>query len=185
VKRFTTLCIIVLCFSPSCEKVRDLTANTSKPKHPIQPASEWKGTAITELSEADYETFPYKAGRVVIIDFYADWCGPCRQLAPILDSIALEHKGKVLVGKVNIDKLPNLASKEGVNGIPDVRIYREGKLAEKFRGCPPESEVRRMVQAQVQGLPDLPAATNNAPAKNQKALTPMSKDWLPPGMQRR
>ncbi len=172
---------------PACEKIKNLAGSVGKATPVNEPASAWSGPLVSEIEESAYEKFPYKSGRVVIIDFYADWCGPCRQLGPILDSIAPEHGGKVLVGRVNVDKLKQIAAKEGVNGIPDVRIYREGKLVDQFVGCPDESEVRRRIKAQTEGLPELPAANEaTGKAKREEPVAkPMSKDWMPPGLKRR
>jgi putative thioredoxin len=126
-------------------------------------------------------------GRVVIVDFHAEWCGPCRQLGPILEKIANEKQGLVLVGKVNVDHNKQLAADEGVRGIPDVRIYRDGKLVDKFVGLPSEGDVRQRIESQLKGLPPIaPAAAESTKSKTAEPVTtPMSKDWLPDGMKRR
>ena len=71
---------------------------------------------------------------VVLVDFYADWCGPCRKLKPTVHAIADEYSGKVGVLAVNVDKNKDLASHHGVSGIPDVRIFRAGEQAEQIVG---------------------------------------------------
>ena len=109
----------------------------------------------------------------------ADRCPPCRKLSLILDKVVLEHQGKVLVGRINVDKSSKLAASEGASSIPDVRIYREGKLVDKFVGCPEENDVRERIAAQVKGLPELPKKAGDSVTK------PMAKDWVPSGLKRR
>ena len=111
-------------------------------------------------------------GKVVVIDFYADWCGPCRKLGPILDQIASEHGGKILVGKVNVDQNRELASSEGVRGIPDVRIFRDGREVDRFVGLPGESEVRRRLEVHLKGLPEHRATSRGGATRNAAAKHP-------------
>lgn len=123
----------------------------------------------------------------MLVDFHADWCGPCRKLSPILEKIVQEHEGLVLVGKVNVDLNKELAAKEGVSEIPDVRVYRDGKQIAKFVGAPSENKLRQQINEYVKGLPPITASTTNggSPSQPGSVITPMSKDWLPPGMSRR
>lgn len=181
---FPLLAIAALGVLSSCEKVKDLAGRIGKPSAPAAP---FAGPLVSEISESDFDSFVAQPGRVVIVDFYADWCGPCRQLAPILDQIATEKRGTVLVGKVNVDKSGALAARHGVQGIPDVRIFRDGKQVDQFVGLPGESVVRSKIEALAKGLQaPPPAAAGAGKAEAGKPLAqPMSKDWLPPGMQRR
>lgn len=71
---------------------------------------------------------------VAVIDFYADWCGPCKMMAPVFDDFANEVAGKVVTGKVNVDNHPELAQKYGVVSIPTLVVLRNGELAKKFVG---------------------------------------------------
>lgn len=171
----------------SCDKARDLVRKVGKQQGPTTAAQPYTGPLVTEITDGEFDTFSKQPGRVALIDFHADWCGPCRQLGPILDKIASENNGLVLVGKVNVDKSPALAAKHGVQGIPDVRIFREGKQVDRFVGLPAEAEVRQRVEKQLKDLPPVPAeAVSPAKSETAKPTTqPMSKDWLPPGMQRR
>jgi thioredoxin len=149
-------------------------------------ASSGSGSWVSNIPQGGYDSFRLQPGKVVVIDFYADWCGPCRQLSPILEKIASEHGGKILIGKVNVDEYREIAAKEGVQGIPDVRIFRDGSQVDRFVGMPDESEVRRRLEVHLIGLPQpTPAADGTKPDKSQQAPQPMSKDWLPPGMHRR
>ena len=83
------------------------------------------------------------AKRVVLVDFYADWCGPCRKLAPTIKALAREYKGRAAVVKVNVDQGAALAHAYGIRGIPTVIIFRDGEETERLIGCRPESHYRR------------------------------------------
>ena len=183
---FFLFAVVVLGFLPSCDKARDLAQKLGK-KPTSATAAPYTGSLVSEITKDEFDTFSKQTGRVVLIDFYADWCGPCRKLGPILDKLTEEKNGLVLVGKVNVDKSPSLASANGVQGIPDVRIFRDGKQVDRFVGLPGEAEVRRRIEKQLEGLPQIPAeAVDPAKPKTAEPTTqPMSKDWLPPGMQRR
>jgi thioredoxin len=181
------LLLVVFCGLTSCDKARDIVGRFSKkPAVPEAPAIPYSGPVVTSLTQGEYDSFRSQSGKVVVIDFYADWCGPCRKLGPILEKIASEQDGKILIGKINVDQNRELAAKERVEGIPDVRIFRDAREVDRFVGLPPESEVRRRLESHLTGLPErTPAAGEAKPAAPQPTTQPMSKDWLPPGMQRR
>lgn len=174
-----TLCC---CGLVSCEKARDLLSRVAK--KPQTAATPHSGALVTEIQEGGYDSFRLQSGKVAVVDFYADWCGPCRKLGPILEQIANEHGGKIVIGKVNVDQHRSLASSERVRGIPDVRIFRNGREVDRFVGLPAQSEVRRRLEVHLTGL-EAPATGTEQPAASQPSTRPMSKDWLPPGMQRR
>ena len=183
---FFLFAVVVLGFLPSCDKARDLAKKLGK-KPTTATAAPYTGSLVSQITKDEFDTFSKQTGRVALIDFYADWCGPCRKLGPILDKLTEEKNGLVLVGKVNVDKSPSLASANGVQGIPDVRIFRDGKQVDRFVGLPGEAEVRRRIEKQLEGLPQITAETVDPtkPKTAEPTTQPMSKDWLPPGMQRR
>jgi thioredoxin 1 len=94
------------------------------------------------VTDAAFEKTILQATLPVIVDFWAPWCGPCKAIAPILDKIAKEYSGKVLVAKVNTDENPEYAMKYGVQGIPTMLFMTGGKLIHKSVGALPEASIR-------------------------------------------
>ena len=82
----------------------------------------------------------------VLIDFYADWCGPCRMMGPVVEELAREYDGKVKVGKVNIDEQPELAEKYGVMSIPYFALIKNGSLVSDELGAVPKDRLARKLQ---------------------------------------
>ena len=85
----------------------------------------------------------------VLVDFWAEWCGPCKMIAPALEEIALEYKGRVTVAKVNIDDNPMSPNTYGVRGIPTMILFKDGKPAATKVGAAPKSELKRWVASQL------------------------------------
>lgn len=100
---------------------------------------------ITQLAEDSFDGFIREPGGLVMVDFHADWCGPCHQLAPTVARLASDFQGTLRVGKLDVDDAPGLTSRLGVEAIPELRFYRDGKLLARRTGVVPEAELREWI----------------------------------------
>jgi thioredoxin 1 len=89
---------------------------------------------VIKLNEANFAEQVVQSSTPVLVDFWAEWCGPCKMLAPVLDELAGEYEGKVKVGKLNIDECPNVANEYGIRAIPTLLIFKDGQVAEQVVG---------------------------------------------------
>lgn len=93
-------------------------------------------------SNFDQET---KIG-VVLVDFWAEWCGPCRRLAPTVDALAAEFEGRATVAKLNVDENPNVPGRFMIRGIPTLLLFKNGQLAETLVGLAPKEDIARLIE---------------------------------------
>jgi thioredoxin 1 len=92
-----------------------------------------------EFTDANFEELVIKSGKPVIVDLWAEWCGPCRMLTPIVEEMAKEYEGRAVIGKLNVDDNPEITAKYGVRNIPTVLFFKGGEVADKQVGAVPKS----------------------------------------------
>lgn len=101
---------------------------------------------IRTLTKDNFEKEALQAEKPVLVDFWADWCGPCRMFSPIVDEFAQENEDKVLVGKVNIDQEPELASQYGVMSIPTAILFEQGQVKASLVGVQPKERLEELLK---------------------------------------
>jgi len=106
-------------------------------------------TFTTKVSDQSFETDVLSAPGPVLVDFWAEWCGPCKMIAPALEEIAQQFAGKITVAKVNIDENPSTPAKYGVRGIPTLILFKNGQIAAQKIGALPKSKLIEWVQQSI------------------------------------
>ena len=102
---------------------------------------------VKEFTDGNFEAEVLKADQPVLVDFWAEWCMPCRMLAPTIDKIAKDYAGKVKVGKVDTDSNRDVSIKYGINAIPTVILFKNGQVAQKFVGLRKEGDFKAALDA--------------------------------------
>lgn len=115
-------------------------------EHYLKIKKEEKVMSVLKISNENYEEEVLKSDKPVIIDFYADWCGPCRMMSPIIDEIAEEKAESIKVGKVNVDENQELAMKYGVMSIPTIVIIKNGEVSKTFVGVRNKNEILEAIE---------------------------------------
>jgi thioredoxin 1 len=98
---------------------------------------------VTELTEATFESSVLKSDKPVLVDFWAVWCGPCRQVAPIVESLAEKWGAKATVAKLNVDDVPSVAEKYGIMSIPTLMLFKNGQVVERVVGLSAQSSLEK------------------------------------------
>ena len=102
-----------------------------------------------EVNDSNFEEVVIKSDKPVLVDFWAEWCGPCRIIAPIMEEIAEQYTGKALIVKCDVDSSPNVAARYGIRNIPTVLFFKEGKIADKQVGAVPKNSFLTKLNALV------------------------------------
>lgn len=94
--------------------------------------------AVTEITDSNFENLVVKSKKIVVLDLWAEWCGPCRMIEPHIEKMAEEYDGKAIIGSVDIDSNPDIPTKYGVMNIPTVLFLKNGELVDKVVGAVPK-----------------------------------------------
>lgn len=102
-----------------------------------------------EFTDNNFEAEVLKSDQPVLVDFWAEWCGPCKMVGPIVDEIAKEYEGKAKVGKVNVDENPGISAKFGIRSIPTILYIKDGEVVDKSVGAVPKAALTDKLEAQM------------------------------------
>lgn len=107
-------------------------------------------SGIIELTDANFDS-TLRSQRLMLVDFWAPWCGPCRWVSPILEQIALENAGKLVLGKLNVDENPLTSQRFGIQGIPTIMIAQNGKILNQIVGALPKEDLNQLLHPYLAG----------------------------------
>ncbi len=100
---------------------------------------------VVTITDAEFESSVLQSDKPVILDFWAEWCQPCKMLSPTVEAIAGEYEEKVKVGKLNVDDNPNIATKYGIRGIPTLLFFKGGEVVQQMVGVKSKAEIKKVI----------------------------------------
>ena len=100
---------------------------------------------VIEFTDNDFESDVIKAGTPVLVDFWAEWCGPCKMIGPIVQEIASEYAGRIKVGKMNVDNNPVIPPQYGIRSIPSLLIFKDGAVSDQIVGAVPKNNITEVL----------------------------------------
>ena len=107
------------------------------------------GTNTVTFTDGAWDAEVLQSDKPVLVDFWAEWCGPCRMMSPTIDALAEDYSGRVTIGKLNVDENPNTAIKFQIRGIPAVMLFKGGAIVESVVGLQPKEEFKRAIDKHI------------------------------------
>ena len=105
------------------------------------------GDFTKDFTDSNFDEEVIKSNQPVLVDFWAEWCGPCKQLTPTIDALAEEYNGKAKIGKVNVDNSPSTAAGYGIRSIPSLLFFKDGKVQQQMVGTNPKEEIAKILDS--------------------------------------
>ena len=102
-----------------------------------------------ELTDANFDELVLKSDKPVLVDFWAEWCGPCRMVGPVVEELAKDFDGRAVIGKVNVDNNPGISMKFGIRNIPALLYFKNGEIVDKQIGAVPKNVLQQNLEAQL------------------------------------
>ena len=106
------------------------------------------GNVVT-VSESEFESSVLQGDKPALIDFWAEWCQPCKMLAPTIEELAEEYNGQLMVGKLNVDDNPGIATRYGIRGIPTLLLFKSGQVVQQVVGVKSKTEIKKMIDENI------------------------------------
>lgn len=103
------------------------------------------GGKVVTVSDDEFDGSILQSDKPALIDFWAEWCQPCKMLAPTVEELAGEYEGKIVVGKVNVDDNPQTATKYGIRGIPTLLFFKDGQVVQQLVGVKSKAEIKKVI----------------------------------------
>jgi thioredoxin 1 len=102
-----------------------------------------------QFTDANFEELVLKSDKPVLVDFWAEWCGPCRVVGPIVEELSKDYEGKAVIGKVDVDSNPNISMQFGIRNIPTLLVFKNGEIVDKQVGAVPKNILAQKLDAQL------------------------------------
>lgn len=116
------------------------------PSHPFKEKYSMASEKVLTITDSSFDADVIKSDKPVLVDFWATWCAPCKAITPVIEAIAEEYDGRIVVGKVNVDDSPATPGKYGVRGIPTIILFNDGKVVDQVVGAVPKSQLEALIK---------------------------------------